>query len=82
MRVLKSVADAPLDLIEAAERLRRFKNQLVHGIEVPDAEFINAQTLELRSVVERTRQLIAPKSGPASKRTTKKSSHRRNEEGP
>jgi ppGpp synthetase/RelA/SpoT-type nucleotidyltranferase len=41
----------PQDILASADRLRRFRNQLVHGIEVPDAESIRAETEELRSLL-------------------------------
>lgn len=60
MRLLKMVDDMPQDLMDAAERLRKFRNQLVHGIEVPDADFIEAQTSELHFVVNRLREIVSP----------------------
>jgi ppGpp synthetase/RelA/SpoT-type nucleotidyltranferase len=63
MPLLKSVNGVPPDLIESAERLRKFRNQLVHGIEVPDAEFINAQKDELQSLISRLNDIFtAPNS--------------------
>jgi ppGpp synthetase/RelA/SpoT-type nucleotidyltranferase len=41
----------PQEILASADRLRRFRNQLVHGIEVPDAESIRAETEELRSLL-------------------------------
>jgi hypothetical protein len=67
MRMLRMVEGVPADVHEAAERLRRFRNQLVHGIEVPDAEFIHAQAADLRNLVERVRQIIGPKPKPTRK---------------
>lgn len=67
MRLLRMVDHVPLELMESAERLRRFRNQLVHGIEVPDAQFIEAQTNELKDVTIRLREIISP----AKKRTKK-----------
>ena len=72
MRILKLVEDVPSDLNEAAERLRRFRNQLVHGIEVPDADFIRAQTSDLQSLVSRVKLIIAPKPKPTRKSPPRK----------
>jgi ppGpp synthetase/RelA/SpoT-type nucleotidyltranferase len=60
IRSLKSVKGVPPDLIESAERLRKFRNQLVHGVEVPDAEFINAQKDELQSLISRLSDILPP----------------------
>ncbi|QLH49013.1 MAG: RelA/SpoT domain-containing protein [Candidatus Accumulibacter cognatus] len=68
MRILRLVEDVPPDVHEAAERLRRFRNQLVHGIEVPDADYIRVQATELRHLVERVQQIIGPKPKPKPKR--------------
>jgi ppGpp synthetase/RelA/SpoT-type nucleotidyltranferase len=73
LRVLRSVEGLPEDVTEAAERLRRFRNQLVHGIEVPDAEFIDAQTAELRVVVQKLRDITTPKRKSARRPSRKKS---------
>ena len=72
MRILRLVGDVPAELNEAAERLRRFRNQLVHGIEVPDAEFIRAQASDLQSLVSRVKLIMAPKPGPARKSPRRK----------
>ena len=52
-RLTKLVIDSdfPIGFTESLDRLRRFRNQLVHGIEVPDAETIRPQIDELRAVV-------------------------------
>lgn len=50
--------EAPKDVFASAERLRRFRNQLVHGIEVPDSETIQAASNELRLLLD----VIAPPS--------------------
>lgn len=73
LRVLRSVEGLPEDVAEAAERLRRFRNQLVHGIEVPDAELIHAQTAELRVVVQKLRDITTPKRKSARHPSRKKS---------
>lgn len=65
LRVLRSVVSLPDDLVEAAERLRRFRNQLVHGIEVPDAEYIYARIAELRVFIKKLRCLIEEQKGQA-----------------
>lgn len=44
--------DLPPEAFASAERLRRFRNQLVHGIEVPDAATINAASAELRILLD------------------------------
>jgi len=64
-RLLRLVDKVPEDVMESAERLRRFRNQLVHGMEVPDAEFIRLQTAELRVVLDKLRYITAPKREPA-----------------
>lgn len=50
MRILFSL-NLPQEVIVSAERLRRFRNQLVHGIEVPDSETIAAASAELRALL-------------------------------
>lgn len=72
VRMLRFVDKLPNEVIEAAERVRRFRNQLVHGIEVPDADFIRAQTTELRFVVQKLRNIINPESKPTRRKTKKK----------
>lgn len=68
IRILRLVHNVPADLNDTAERLRRFRNQLVHGIETPEADFINSQTADLRRLVERLKQLIEAESAPPTKR--------------
>lgn len=70
MRLLRLVDGVPDELHAAAERIRRFRNQLVHGIEVPDAEFIRAQTMELRMLFARLTALIEPPPSPKPVRRT------------
>lgn len=72
MRLLRVIDGVPDELHVAAERLRRFRNQLVHGIEVPDAEFIRAQTAELQMLVARLRAIVEPPIKPARKATPRK----------
>lgn len=60
MRLLRLVENVPGELTEATERIRRFRNQLVHGIEVPDAEFIRLQTAELRIVIDKLGEIMKP----------------------
>ncbi|WP_199722933.1 GTP pyrophosphokinase family protein [Pusillimonas sp. NJUB218] len=43
--------EVPKEIFASAERLRRFRNQLVHGIEVPDSETIQAATNELHMLL-------------------------------
>ncbi|MBU9276927.1 GTP pyrophosphokinase [Burkholderia gladioli] len=42
----------PQEVLASADRLRRFRNLLVHGIEVPDTETINAEAEELRFLLK------------------------------
>lgn len=51
MRLLSYIKDLPQEVLASADRLRRFRNQLVHGFEVPDPETINAAEAELRSLI-------------------------------
>ena len=71
IRVLKLVAEIPDDLAEAAERLRRFRNQLVHGIEIPDSELLHAQSTELRMIVHKVREIIGQEQKPPRKTVRK-----------
>jgi len=64
MRLLRFIENVPGEVTEAAERIRRFRNQLVHGIEVPDAEFIRLQTAELRLVFDKLREIMEPAPKP------------------
>lgn len=41
----------PDEIGRAAERIRKFRNQLVHGTDVPDVETIRSQTAELRQIL-------------------------------
>ena len=61
VRLLRQIKNIPEDVTESAERLRRFRNQLVHGIEVPDADFIRFQTAELRLVLDKLRNISEAK---------------------
>jgi len=74
MRLLRVVKDVPDELQVSAERLRRFRNQLVHGIEVPDAEYIKAQTSELQMLVARLKNIVEPQSKSSRKAPVKKKS--------
>jgi ppGpp synthetase/RelA/SpoT-type nucleotidyltranferase len=74
MRLLRVVKEVPDELHVSAERLRRFRNQLVHGIEVPDADFIRAQTAELQTLVARLKNIVEPQAKPARKSAAKKKS--------
>lgn len=44
--------EVPKEIFASADRLRRFRNQLVHGIEVPDSDTIQAASNELRVLME------------------------------
>ncbi|MFM0648102.1 RelA/SpoT domain-containing protein [Paraburkholderia bryophila] len=70
-RLLRSLDDLPSEVLEASERLRRFRNQLVHGIEVPDAEFIQSQATDLQSLLSRLRDHLFPKP-PSPRRAVRK----------
>jgi ppGpp synthetase/RelA/SpoT-type nucleotidyltranferase len=70
-RLLRSLDDLPSEVLEASERLRRFRNQLVHGIEVPDAEFIQSQAIDLQSLLSRLRDHLFPKP-PSPRRVVRK----------
>jgi len=59
-RFLSAAVNSSPELIEAAERLRHFRNQLVHGIEVPDAEYIRTQTAELKKLVKMVQEMLKP----------------------
>lgn len=73
MRLLRLVENVPGELTEGTERIRRFRNQLVHGIEVPDAEFIRLQAAELRLVIDKLREIMKPAAKPK-RRTPRKPS--------
>lgn len=70
--LMQSIRQMPQDLQLSAERLRRFRNQLVHGIEVPNAEYIREQTAELRTIVEKlnliTKETEKPKPKPRNRK--------------
>jgi uncharacterized protein YutE (UPF0331/DUF86 family) len=61
MRIIRQLEATPEDLRESAERLRRFRNQLVHGIEIPDVDLIRSQTAELGALLGRLREIYKPK---------------------
>lgn len=71
MRFTRLINDFPVGFTESLDRLRRFRNQLVHGIEVPDAEFIRPQIDELRTVVSYLKNNRPPK---ATRKAPRKSS--------
>lgn len=70
-RFLSTISEISPELIEAAERLRHFRNQLVHGIEVPDSEYIRAQSSDLKKLVELMRHMLKPPPK-TSRKSTKK----------
>lgn len=72
VRMLRMVDKIPDNITESAERIRRFRNQLVHGIEVPDAEFIRTQTEDLRTVVKKIRDITKPQQESPEPATKKK----------
>jgi len=51
MRLLSQL-ELPHEVIASAERLRRIRNHLVHGIEVPDIESIETYSAELRALID------------------------------
>jgi ppGpp synthetase/RelA/SpoT-type nucleotidyltranferase len=59
-RFLSTIFYGSDELIQTAETLRHFRNQLVHGIEVPEAEFIRAQTSELRWLIKLVQDKLRP----------------------
>lgn len=63
-RFLSTVPEMSPQLVESAERLRHFRNQLVHGIEVPDAEYIRVQAADLRKLVELVQHVLKPPPKP------------------
>jgi ppGpp synthetase/RelA/SpoT-type nucleotidyltranferase len=69
-RFLATVPEMSPQLLESSERIRHFRNQLVHGIEVPDAEYIRAQSDDLRKLVELVQHVLKP-SRPAKKSAKK-----------
>lgn len=71
-RILSEISEIMPDLRNSTERLRHFRNQLVHGIEVPDSEFIHAQTSDLRRVVERVHQMLNPPPIKSSRKPARK----------
>jgi ppGpp synthetase/RelA/SpoT-type nucleotidyltranferase len=60
VHMLRLIDKIPVNITQSAERIRRFRNQLVHGIEVPDAEFIHTQTEDLRIIVKKLRDITKP----------------------
>jgi ppGpp synthetase/RelA/SpoT-type nucleotidyltranferase len=69
-RFLSTISEIQPSLIEAAERLRHFRNQLVHGIEVPDTDYIRGQAADLRKLVESVQKALLPPPKP--RRSSKK----------
>jgi len=72
-RLLRTLDDLPSDVLDASERLRRFRNQLVHGIEVPETEFIRSQANDLQTLLSWLRDVLLPKP-PAPRRAIRKAS--------
>lgn len=58
---LSAIHELPAAFQLSADRLRRFRNQLVHGMSVPDAELIRAQTAELRALIDRLKTIERPR---------------------
>ena len=61
------------EVFASADRLRRFRNQLVHGIEVPDNETIRAASNELRMLLD---SLAPPPPPPSLPPAPRKSPHK------
>lgn len=60
--------EVPKEIFASADRLRRFRNQLVHGIEVPDNETIQAASSELRTLIG----VLAPPPSPDARKPPRK----------
>lgn len=60
--------EIPKEVFASADRLRRFRNQLVHGVEVPDSETIRAASNELRMLLDALVPQMPPSSPPAAPR--------------
>jgi ppGpp synthetase/RelA/SpoT-type nucleotidyltranferase len=73
LRALYAISDISPEIKESAERLRHFRNQLVHGIEVPDADYIHTQTTDLRKLVESVQLILKPPQRSPSKTPRKPS---------
>lgn len=54
-----------------ASRMRQFRNMLVHGIDVPDAEYIKSQTNELKWLIKKVRELNSERLAAQKKRGRK-----------
>lgn len=51
-RIITSISETSPELGELHERLRHFRNQLVHGIKIPSSDYIHTQIENLRSLIE------------------------------
>lgn len=71
MKILNLIPFPSHELKQKADRLRQFRNMLVHGIEVPDSDYIRAQTNDLRCVVEAIRKSLIPDKKPPRKQSQK-----------
>ena len=71
-RMLRFLTAVPEELQVSAERLRRFRNELVHGIKIPDADYIRTQTIELQALVNQLRIILEPDTKPTRKPAAKK----------
>ena len=70
--MLRFLTAVPEELQVSAERLRRFRNELVHGIKIPDADYIRTQTIELQALVNQLRIILEPDTKPTRKPAAKK----------
>lgn len=66
--------NVPKEVVASADRLRRFRNQLVHGIEMPDNETIRAASNELRTLLD---ILTPPSSSPQRKSASRGSKEKK-----
>lgn len=69
IKILNQIDSLMPEMQPIANRLRQFRNMLVHGIEVPDTEYIQAQTNELKWVIDRLKHTLG--SGTKNSKKTK-----------
>jgi hypothetical protein len=54
-KVITSLLGISPEIVDLHEQLRQFRNQLVHGVKIPDADYISAQVEKLRDLIESVR---------------------------